>query len=70
MYRRYETNQQRGVLDSFFSAAAADNQWKELLQSSDLANMFSLKHRETYLFDEDGRVNMVDKTERYSEDEK
>jgi len=67
MYRKYETNQQRGVLDSFFAAAAEDEHRKEVLQSSDLANMFSMKHRETYIFDEDGRTQMVDKTNRHAE---
>jgi hypothetical protein len=70
MYRQYDTNQQRSVLSSFFEAAAEDEKWKEVLQSSDLANMFSLKQRETYIFDDNGRVETVDQTERYSEDEK
>jgi len=64
MYGKYKTNQQRGVLDSFFAAASEDEHRKEVLQSSDLANMFTTKHRETYLFDNDGRVQMVDKTEK------
>ena len=65
MYGKYKTNQQRGVLDSFFAAASEDEHRKEVLQSSDLANMFTTKHRETYLFDNDGRVQMVDKTEKW-----
>jgi len=68
MYRQFETNQQRSVLGTFFQLAAEDDRRKEVLQSSDLANMFNVKHRETYLFDEDGRTQMVDQSEKAEKD--
>jgi len=51
-------------LDSFFQLASEDEQWKEVLQSSDLAGILNFQNKETYLFDEDGRVQMVDKVNK------
>ena len=42
---RIHTSQQRGVLCSFFQAAAQEENLAELMQSSDLANMLNLKER-------------------------
>lgn len=64
----HDTNTQRDVLDSFFACAAENEHWREVLQSSDLTNMFSTKHRGAYLFDQDGRVPAISQTKRHSED--
>lgn len=62
-YEQYETNQQRSVLDTFFSLASEDEKWKEVIQSCNLAWIFNFNNRETYLFDEDGRVPMLEAPE-------
>ncbi len=61
MYDITETAQQKSVLGTFFALASEDKKWKGLLESSDLQNLFNFQNRETYLFDDDGRVQMIDK---------
>jgi hypothetical protein len=62
-YDKYKTNQQRGVLSTFFELACEDDKRRELVQSSELSEIFNFQNRETYLFDEDGRVDMVEAKE-------
>lgn len=62
-YEQYQTNQERSVLDTFFSLASEDEKRKEVIQSCNLAGIFNFNNRETYLFDEDGRVPMLEAPE-------
>jgi hypothetical protein len=59
-YDKYKTSQQRGVLSTFFELACEDDKRRELVQSSELSEIFNFQNRETYLFDEDGRVDMIE----------
>ena len=66
-YDHYKTNQQRSVLSTFFDLASQDEQRRPVLESGELSEVLNFQNRETYLFDEDGRVDMVDKKEECKE---
>lgn len=52
--------EQRKFLAAFYEAAAAEDNLSHIMETTELANMISLKDFWPYLFDEDGRITPAD----------
>jgi len=69
MQDQYTVASQRSVLWALYNVAQKEDRWKDLMRSSDLANMLDLRNIWPKLFDDDGRILPVDKSEKEIKEE-